>query len=187
MQHHMDGLILHPELMCGPACHPLHQQETTHRAQVKDTWSLRWHSSFPSQLLSPVWLANLQSPPTPNFFNSATSKILNSSLIMERAEPEERLLWLRMSLEEKIGASPVDRDPGLADLKIQLPGSMKACLFGVREEPGQASGLWRSTWLCPQRAVDLGRVMLHSRASASSPWKQGVGPSECSTLCPGRP
>lgn len=142
---------------------------------------------FPITAPFPSMAGKSTVPPAPNFFNSATSKILNSSLIMERAEPEERLLWLGMSLEEKIGASPVDRDPGLADLKIQLPGSMKACLFGVREEPGQAPGLWRSTWLCPQRAVDLGRVMLHSRASASSPWKQGAGPSECSTLCPGRP
>lgn len=35
------------------------------------------------------------------------------------------------------GASPVNRDPGLAALKIQLPGSMRACLFGVgRKRPG---------------------------------------------------
>lgn len=35
------------------------------------------------------------------------------------------------------GASPVNRDPGLAALKIQLPRSMRACLFGVgRRRPG---------------------------------------------------
>lgn len=101
---------------------------------------------------------------------------------MERENQKRDFCGWEWSLEEKIEASPVDRDSGLADLKIQLPGSMRACLFGVGEERGQVPGPWRSTWLFCQCTVDPGQVMLYSWASASSPQKQGAGPSECSIL-----
>lgn len=78
--------------------------------------------------------------------------------------------WLQ---RKSMGSSPVDRDPGLAALNIQLPGGIWAWLSGVGEEGARQLGHGVLVQWCLQHSVDVGQVMPHSLVSALSPLQQG--------------